>query len=216
MFLTAVTVFALQETKPQTQLRVNYLNVCTPSKEEQEVLNFGLGKVAANPVFGDDFEMSRGRTTVKETGVSKFVRLRREFVPASPLLTVQYSMSADEKNIVELLVLRMRDPKELHEVSLEDSVSVGAASPVTLLTQDTPPVRIRVERLGKPSVVLTRCEGGDQSVYEPIFKQAADIMARYRAAMALRTAFRSDITWLVTGDKPAAVRHPAAKSRKQP
>jgi hypothetical protein len=215
MFLTVLTVFAQQDTKPQTQVRVNYLNVCAPSKEEQSVLTFGLGKVAASPVFAEDFEMSRGRTTVKETGVSKFVRLRREFVSASPLLTVQYSMSADEKSIVELLVLRMRDPKELHEVSFEDSVSAGAASPVALLASDTPPVRIRVERLGKPSVVLTRCEGGDQSAYEPIFKQAAEIMARYRAAMALRTAFRSDITWLITGDKTAAA-HPATKSHKKP
>jgi len=56
MFLTAVTVFPRQETKPQTQVRVNYLNVCAPSKDEQAVLTFGLDKMAAKPVFADDFE----------------------------------------------------------------------------------------------------------------------------------------------------------------
>jgi hypothetical protein len=180
------------------------------------VLNGALGKVAAKPVFAEDFEMSRGRTTVKDAGVSRFVRLRREFLSESPLLTVQYSMSSDEKNIVELLVLRMRDPKELHEVSFEDRVSAGAVSPIAVLAADTPATRVRVERLGKPSVVLARCEGGDQSAYEPIFKQASEIMARYRAAMGLRTAFRSDISWLVAGRKPAAPPRNATKSRKRP
>jgi hypothetical protein len=214
VFLVSVGSAAQQEPSQKPQVRLNYLNVCGPSADEQAVLNSALAKVAVKPVFADDFEMSRGRTTVKEMGSSRFVRLRREYPSESPLLTVQYSMSFDNQSIVELLVLRMRDPKELHEIAIEDRVAAAAVSPVSVIATDTPAARIRVERLGKPSVVLARCESGDQSAYESIFKSASETMARYRAAMGLRTSFRSDIAWLIEANKPA-VAHPP-KNRKQP
>lgn len=118
------------------------------------------------------------------------------------MMTAQYSMSIDDKAIIETLVLRMRDPKELHEISFEDRVSADAASPVAIVGTDTPPARIRIERLGKSSVVLSRCEAADQSAYEPLFKQASDLMAKYRLALGLRTSFRQDIAWLGTPAKP--------------
>jgi len=105
-------------------------------------------------------------------------------------------MSSDEKVTIETLVLRMRDPKEFLEISIEDRVSASAATPLAVLATDTPAARIRVERMGKSSVVLARCEAGDQSAYEPLFKQASELAARYREALGLRTAFRSDISWL--------------------
>lgn len=214
-FLMAIGSAAQQENGQQPKIRLNYLNVCAPSAEEQSVLGGALSKVAGKPVFAEDFEMSRGRATVKDTGASRFVRLRREFLPESHLLTAQYSISSDGRNIVELLVLRMRDPKDLHEISIEDRVSADAASPSTVLATDTPAARIRVERLGKPSVVMARCEGGDQSALEQYFRQASEIMAHYRAAMGLRTSFRADITWLIENGKAvASPRAPAA--RKQP
>ncbi|MBZ5522832.1 MAG: hypothetical protein LAP21_11395 [Acidobacteriia bacterium] len=215
IFFVAIGSAAQQDAQQKTQVRLNYLNVCSPSPEEQSVLNSAMAKLAAKPVFAEDFEMSRGRTTVKDTGPARFVRLRREYPSESPLLTVQYSMSSDEKNIVELLVLRMRDPKELHEISIEDRVATAAASPSSVIATDTPAARVRVERLGKPSVVLARCEGTDQSAFEPIFKVASDVMARYRAAMGLRTAFRSDISWLIESARPPAAPH-APRPRKQP
>jgi hypothetical protein len=64
---------------------------------------------------------------------------------------------------------------------------------------DTPINRIKIERFSKNSVGLTRCPEAEQGAYEPIFKQASEIMARYRAALGLRTAFRSDIAWLGSG-----------------
>jgi len=215
VFLAVIGSAAQQESQPKTPVRLNYLNVCGPSAEEQAVLNSALARAAAKPVFVEDFEMSRGRTTVKDSGTSRFVRLRREYPSESALLTVQFSMSSDEKNIVELLVLRMRDPKELHEIAIEDRVAAGAASPSSVIGTDTPAARIRVERLGKPSVVLARCAGADQSAYEPIFKSASEIMARYRAAMGLRTAFRADIAWLIESGKPAPPPR-APRPRKQP
>jgi hypothetical protein len=98
----------------------------------------------------------------------------------------------------------MRDPKEFHEISIEDRVSAGAASPLSVVAADTPAARIRIERLAKSSIVLARCEGADQSAYEPLFKQASDLIARYRGALGLRTAFRPDIAWLTSSSKPGA------------
>jgi hypothetical protein len=137
------------------------------------------------------------------------VRLRRDFTEGV-LMTAQYSISTDEKTTVETLVLRLRDPKEFHEISFEDRVSSEAASPGSVLAADTPAARIRIERLGKNSITLSRCEGADQSAYDPLFKQASAIMASYRSALGLRSSFRSDIAWL-SGPAKSAPGH-----QKQP
>ena len=189
------------ENKPQ--VKVNYLNVCTPGTEEQAILKGALSAVQAKPAFSSDFEISRGRTTLKDAPDARYVRLRRDFVPESPLLTAQYSMSTDSTNTIEILVLRPRDPKEFLEVVMENRVSAGAAAPVAVLQSDTPTSRVRIERLNKSSAVLTRCQEVDQSSYEPVFRQASDIMAQYRAALGLRNAFRSDIAWLNPAPKSA-------------
>jgi len=190
-----------QQNDDQPKFKVNVLNVCTPSTEEQAALKSALSRVSGNPTLADDFEISRGRATLKDAPASKFVRLRRDFASQSPMMTVQYSMSIDEKTTIETLVLRMRDTKEFFEISFEDRVSAVAASPLSVVLTDTPAARIRIERLGKSSIVLARCEGADQSVYEPLFKQASDLTAHYRGALGLRTAFRPDIAWLATSVK---------------
>jgi hypothetical protein len=205
MFFGAVTTFGQQpESKPQgkPEIRLNYMNVCTPSAEEQAALKAALSKVSSKPAFSQDFEISRGRTTLQDATGSKFVRLRRDFSSESPWLTAQYSMSTDPQNTIETLVLRLRDTKDFHEISMEDRVSTGAAAPATVLAADTPPVRVRIERLSKGAVALARCPDVDQSAYEPLFKQAAEVMARYRGALGLRTNFRADIEWLGHEAKP--------------
>src|SRR5258708_26147661 len=59
-----------------------------------------------------------------------WVRVRREFPDATLFSNVQYSFSVDSKNMVETLVLRVRDPKDLIQVSIEDSASaVPSATP---------------------------------------------------------------------------------------
>lgn len=198
-----------QQPAGKPQVKVNVLNVCSPQAEEQEVIKGGLARIPAKPSFGRDFEVSRGRTTPPDSVEARFVRLRRDFPPESPLLTAQYSMSTDDKNTVELLVLRLRDPKEFHEIALEDRVSANATSPTSVLAVDTPVARVRIERIAKSSVVLARCEGVDQSANEALFKQATEIMATYRSALGLRDSFRSDISWLSSAPKPAG---PARKS----
>jgi hypothetical protein len=207
LFFLAVTATGQeQEPSPQQpqgtpQVRLNYLNVCTPSPEEQAVLKSALSRISSKPSFSKDFEVSRGQTSLQDSTDSRFVRLRRDFAAESPWLTVQYSMSTDPKNTIEILVLRLRDAKDFHEISMEDRVSTEAASPVTVLAADTPPIRVRIERLGKGAVALSRCQDVDQTAYEPLFRQAAEIMARYRVVLGMRNAFRSDIEWLSSSGK---------------
>jgi len=154
--LLAAFAFAQQEPKPeppagQPQVKMNYLNVCTPSAEEQAGIKGAMAAVPGKPAFIQDFEISRGLATLKDAPRSRFVRLRREFSPESPFLTAQYSISSDSTSTIETLVLRMRDPKDFYELSLQDQSSAGAASPLMMLAVDTPVARVRVERLTKSS-----------------------------------------------------------------
>lgn len=185
----------------QPQIKVNVLNVCTPSAAEQKEISAALARIPKQPLFSADFEVSRGRSTLTdmpnllpvgqgtqvsdEPSVASYVRIRREFAVQAMFSRVQYSFSDDGHNMVETLVLHVRDPKDLIEVSIEDSAS-SVTSAEVMLTADTPVSRIRLERFGKSSVALARCsaaEGGpapDQSAYEPIFRNASRVLADYR------------------------------------
>lgn len=217
-FLTAVAPAQQAQTPPQRQatpsIKVNVLNVCSPSTEDQAVLKNALAKARTRTVFAEDFEIARGRATVGDAPSSRYVRLRRDLPPESPLLTAQYSMSRDERNTIETLVLRMRDPKEFHELVLEDRVSTEAASPLTVLAADTPASRIRIERLGKSSVTLARCAGAGQNAYEPLFREASELMVQYRKALGLRDSFRQDINWLGNATPAKSSAPPAQKKPK--
>jgi hypothetical protein len=71
---------------------------------------------------------------------------------------------------------------------VEDNAS-AVTSAAAMLGSTTPVNRIRLERFGKPSVVLARCTaaaGGappDQSAYEPLFREASTVMDRYRTLL---------------------------------
>ena len=71
------------------------------------------------------------RTCPGEPSVASYVRIRREFSVQALFSSVQYSFSNDGQNMVETLVLHVRDPKDLIQVSMEDS-----ASAVTQLRRD--------------------------------------------------------------------------------
>jgi hypothetical protein len=208
-----------QSAADQPKVKVNYLNVCAPPAEDQAEIKSAFAKIPARPAFGPDFEISRGHATLQESPDSRFVRLRRDMAVDSPFLTAQYSISRDNSNIIETLVLRTRDAKQFHEISLEDRVSSGAASPATVLSVETPVSRIRLERFTKNSIVLARCPEADQNAYEPLFREASDVMARYRKALGLATTFRSDLNWLTTSASPVVSKQPlSSKSvqKKQP
>ncbi len=196
---------AQQSSAQQPPVKVNVLNVCTPSADEQKQLSAALAKVPTTPAFAKDYEVARGHSTLdpnipmpgmqqlpsNAAAAADWVRVRREFPSSSTFSTVQYSFSADASAMIETLVLRLHDPKDVMEVSIEDSAS-AVTSASAMLSSDTPVSRVRLERFGKSSVALSRCpaeEGRpamDQSAYEPIFRAATAILIRYRDAMDVR------------------------------
>ena len=50
----------------QPQVKVNVLNVCTPSAEEQKEIAGALSRIPKQPLFGPDFEISHGLSTLTD------------------------------------------------------------------------------------------------------------------------------------------------------
>ncbi len=185
----SLIVFA-QETKKapasqQPPMRINVLNVCTPTDAEQKEIAGALARVSQRAAFGRDYEVSRGHTTDDNGNGSDWVRIRREFPASIPWLAVQFSYSSDPKESQETTVFYARETKDVMQVALEDVVSAGS-SPATVLAADTPVSHIRIERYGKGSLVLARCPNADQARYEPLFATASQIMAHYRVRLKAR------------------------------
>ena len=198
----------------QPQVKVNLLNVCTPSADEQKEIASALARIPKQPLFSDDFEVTRGRSTLTdmpamlaagqpghvagEPSVASYVRIRREFSVQALFASVQYSFSNDGQVMIETLVLHVRDPKDLIQVSIEDSAS-SVTSADTMLTVNTPASRVRLERFGKSSVALVRCPGGeasppiDQSMYEPLFRSASEVLTNYRGLLGVRTIVAEEL-----------------------
>lgn len=221
----------------QPKVKVNMLNVCAPSAEDQKEIAAALARIPRQPLFTEDFEISRGRTTLTdkpgfvEAGPSArfsaepttalWVRARREFSVQATFSTVQYSFSVDPQLMVETLVLRVRDPKELLQIAIEDNAS-SVTSPAAMLASNTPPSRIKLERFGKSSVVLARCGGNpeidqpgpDQSAYDPLFRSGATIMSAYRSLLGVRHTVPDELARMqhvAAPAKPKAATKPATK-----
>ena len=212
------------------------LNVCSPSPAEQQEIASALARVPKQPLFAADFEIDRGRSSLdvgpgflqpgsgsqmsSDPGVANWVRIRREFSVQALFSTVQYSFSSDPKNMVETLVFRVRDPKDLMQVSIEDSAS-AVTSPATMLPTSTPASRVKLERFGKSSVVLARCLGTeagpapDQSAYEPLFQSRFGSVVELSriAECANHGAGRVGATWRCDQGKAeiASVKKPVAE-----
>ena len=203
--LIALSLLAAASFAQQPQVKVNVLNVCSPSADDQKALSAALAQLPVKPAFAADYEISRGRSTLDTNtsipgmepmppgakSTANWVRMRRDLPESSPYSNVQYSFSVDEANMVETLVMRVRDPKDFMQVSIEDSAS-AATTATAMLTSKTPVSRIKLERFGKSSIVLARCSGSegrpapDQSAYEPVFKSASAVMDRYREILGAR------------------------------
>jgi len=215
------------------QVKVNMLNVCTPSADEQKEIVSALSKVPKQPLFSTDFEVDRGRTTMSDnpgflqagesaqmsadSSVATWVRIRREFSVQALFSTVQYSFSVDPRSMVETLVFRVRDPKELMELTIEDSAS-AVTSAAAMLSTSTPTTRIRLERFGKSSVVLARCAGTDtapppdQTAYEPLFRSATAVVGNYRGLLGARQTVPEELGRTgATKARPAANKAVAKK-----
>lgn len=203
--LSLVAAIATACLAQQPPVKVNVLNVCAPSGEEQKELSSALAKLPVKPLFSKDYEVARGHSTLDQNtpipgmqplppgtvSAADWVRVRREFPESNMFSNVQYSFSVDAKNMVETLVLGVRDPKDILQISIEDSAST-VTSATMMLAAATPVSRVKLERFGKSSVVLARCSGGegspatDQTAYEPIFKAASVAMDRYRDLLGVR------------------------------
>ena len=209
------------------------LNVCSPSAEEQKEIAAALARVPKQPLFDADFEVSRGRSTLSdmptflqagqgthvagEPSIASYVRIRREFSVQALFSSVQYSFSNDGQTMVETLVLHVRDPKDLILVSLEDSAS-SVTSSEAMLGSNTPASRVRLERFGKSSVALARCqatEGGpapDQSAYEPLFRSASDVLANYRGLLGVKKTVPEELAKISGESKPKTA--PTSKMKR--
>ncbi len=227
--LTNVIAISAQQQPP---VKVNVLNVCSPSAEDQKEISSALARVPKQPLFSQDFEVARGRSSLAagasflqagpsaqlsdEASVANWVRLRREFAVQAAFSTVQYSFSNDGKSMIETLVLHVRDPKDLVMVSIEDSAS-AVTTPAMMLGAASPASRIKLERFGKSSIVLARCtgaEGGtppDQTAYEPLFTSASSILTNYRGLLNARRTVPDELARVAA--TASAKLKPAAKAK---
>jgi hypothetical protein len=226
--ISSTAVAQQPATQPgQPPVKVNVINVCTPSPEEQQELAMALSKIPKQPLFTQDFEVDRGRSILDQkptflqqgdaaqvtsgSATATWVRIRREFSVQAMFSTVQYSFSQDSKNMDETVVFRVRDPKEFLEVAIEDTAS-SVTSAAAMLSTNTPARRIKLERFGKSSVVLARCQGTDtsappdQSAYEPLFQSATAIVATYRNLLGARHTIPDELnrTNVLGTSKPEA------------
>ncbi len=215
--LGAVALIGALILAQEQPVKVNVLNVCTPSAQDQKELSSALAKVPAKPAFSADYEVARGRSTLNQgtqipglpsmptsTGsTANWVRVRHEFPDSSQFTNAQYSFSVDASNMVETLVFHVREPKDVVQISIEDSAS-SVTSAASMLASNTPVSRVKLERFGKPSVVLARCSaaegtaGADQSAYEPIFRSASAVMNHYRDALGVRRMVPQELARLGT------------------
>ncbi len=198
--------------KDGMKVQINMMNVCTPSDEEKKGIADALAKIPVKPHFATDFEVARGRSTFPDAPPSTWARIRREFAPDSPLSNVQYSLSMDEKALIETLVFRMRDPKDVLLVTIEDRMS-AVTTPASAVAADTPASRIKIERFGKNSLGLSRCEQADQAAYQPVFNSASKLMADYRGLLRVRTTIPGELARAAGAAKPAETAAPAPKHK---
>src|SRR3954453_16979894 len=209
---------AQEPNPPKPQVKVNVLNVCSPSAAEQQEISTALARIPKRPSFSPDFEVDRGRLELDPnanpiTGMAngpvapasslqqafaELVRIRRDFPNGDTFSTAQYSFSRDKQQMVETLVFRLREAKDLLEISIESSAS-SVTTAAAMLTAATPAERIKLERFGKSSVVLARCSGSnggpapDQSAYESLFASASSILSGYRKLLDARNLVPAEL-----------------------
>ena len=216
--IAACVCRAQEPAPPKPQVKVNVLNVCSPSPAEQQEISSALARIPKRPSFSPDFEVDRGRSVLDpnanpitgmanaggvpanspEQALAEFVRIRRDFPNGETFSTAQYSFSRDKQQMVETLVFRLREAKDLLEISIESSAS-SVTTAAAMLTAATPAGRIKLERFGKSSVVLARCSGSnggpapDQSAYETLFASASSILSNYRGVLDARKLIPAEL-----------------------
>src|SRR5438270_878576 len=82
------------------------------SDAETKEIYSALDRIPAKPAFSKEFEVTRGRTNIDKDQSAHYVRLRRDLAD-SAFAAAQYSLSTDVDKTIEVLVLKLKDPKEL-------------------------------------------------------------------------------------------------------
>lgn len=225
-------VMAQEPGGSQPPVKVNVLNVCAPSAADQQQISAALERIPQKPAFSSDFEVDRGRSlldpnsevmklagaqTALGSATADFVRIRRDF-NQTPYSNLQYSFSRDQQQMVETLVFRLREPKDVLEISIENSAS-AIATPAAMLAAPTTANRVKLERFGKSSVVLARCTGGptgpppDQSAYEPLFRSASSILSTYRDLLGARKMVPEELARIAGAGRARGVAAPSSAAR---
>ena len=95
--MTAALAMVVPASAQQPPVKVNVINVCAPSADEQKELLSALAKVPGKPAFSKDYEVSRGHSTLDPSipipgmqplppgvvSAADWVRVRREFPDAT-------------------------------------------------------------------------------------------------------------------------------------
>jgi hypothetical protein len=213
LILAALPLTAQEAQKRRVQ--INVIQVCTPSEADVAQMREALGRIPVKPRFTTDFEISRGRSSA-DTGVARWVRVRREFSADSPFTTAQYTMSVnmDDGGITETLALRLREAKDVVQVALESSVTAG--DPAAVLASDTPASHVSVERYGKAPLVVKRCPQADQASSQPLFQSASSLLSSYRAALGVRFFVPGDLARVGVAQKKQPQTAPSQEKSQKP
>src|SRR5260221_2650376 len=116
MMCRGVGLLAMAQPPSPPQVKVNVLNVCSPSAGEQQEIASALARVPKQPLFGVDFEVDRGRSSLEvgpgflqpgsggqmasDPGAANWGRIRREFSVQALFSTLHSSFSIYTSNIV--------------------------------------------------------------------------------------------------------------------
>ncbi len=212
LLILAALPLAAQEAQKK-RVQINVIQVCAPAEADVKEMRDALGRIPAKPRLTADFEISRGRSSL-QGGLSRWVRVRREFGTDSPFATAQYTMSVDEEGITETVVLRLREPKDVVQVALQSSVTAG--DPAAVLASDTPANHISVERYGKAPIAVKRCPQADQKSSEAILQSASSLLASYRAALGVRSFVPGDLARVGVAQKKQPQTAPAPQKSQKP
>jgi hypothetical protein len=209
------------------QVKVNMINACSPSPADQQEISAALAKIPHSTQFSADFEVDRGRSSLdqkpeflaagqnaefsKEASVADWVRIRRDLAGQGTFSSLQYSFSTDSHTLIETLVFHVRDPKDLLQVTVEDSAA-AVTTPAGMLAANTPASRIRLERFGKSSIALVRCSASDagpapdQTALQPLFDSASDILKNYRALLGAQEMVPAELARVQSVKSPGPKR----------
>ena len=165
-------------------------------------------------------EAGQGGHVADEPSVASYVRIRREFSVQALFSSVQYSFSNDGTNMVETLVLHVRDPKDLIQVSMEDSASSVTSRRrhawLQYSGQPRPPGALR-QVLGRAGPMLgsRRWSGAGPERLRTLFRGASDVLANYRRLLGVNMIVPDELAKITRRSRNQTNRRVLPKPRNE-